>query len=103
MQLVLPDYATRFEALSLAVCFLDLKGVGDVPRQATGFFWRHGSKVFLITNWHVVTSVNMTTGQPLANGWCPAKLLVQFFTQPELAAPSEATMGPNTKTMEAPV
>jgi hypothetical protein len=35
MQMVLPDYATRFDTLSLSACFLDLKGVGETPRQAT--------------------------------------------------------------------
>jgi hypothetical protein len=59
MQMVLPDYATRFDSLSLSACFLDLKGVGDLPRRATGFFWRLSEKVFLITNWHVVTGLNM--------------------------------------------
>jgi len=102
MQMVLPNYATRFDALSLSACFLDLKGVGDTPRQATGFFWRRADKVFLITNWHVVTGINMMSGEPVANGWCPEKLVVQYFTKVVLAEPSAAVLGPNTKTMECP-
>jgi hypothetical protein len=96
MQMVLPDYATRFDALSLSACFIDLKGVGDTPRQATGFFWRRAHKLFLITNWHVVTGINMMSGEPVANGWCPDKLVVQYFTKAVLAV----VIGPEMKTTE---
>ncbi len=102
MRMILPDYATRFEGLSHTVCFLDLKGVGDEPRQATGFFWRRDHEIFLITNWHVVTSINTTTGVPLAKGWCPERLLVEFFTQPTSVKWDGAIMGPDTKILEAP-
>jgi hypothetical protein len=81
MQMVLPDYATRFDALSLSACFLDLKGVGDVPRQATGFFWRLSEKVFLITNWHVVTGLDMMNGKPIGNHWVPERIILRHFTK----------------------
>ncbi len=102
MQMVLPDYATRFDSLSLSACFLDLKGVGDVPRQATGFFWRHAGQVFLITNWHVVTGTNMMDGTAMAHGWCPERLVVQYFTKAVLADPSTTTLGPGALSMNAP-
>ncbi|WP_018459707.1 serine protease [Bradyrhizobium sp. WSM4349] len=79
MQLSLPDYATRFDTLSLSACFLKLKGVGNEPRQATGFFWRLGSKVFLITNWHVVTGINMMDGKPIGEGWVPERIELSYF------------------------
>lgn len=79
MQLSLPDNATRFDTLSLCACFLKLKGVGNEPRQATGFFWRRGDKVFLITNWHVVTGINMMDGKPIGNGWVPERIELSYF------------------------
>jgi hypothetical protein len=102
MKMVLPDYATRFDSLSLTACFIALKGVGDAERQATGFFWRRADKVFLITNWHVVTGLNMMSGKPVGNGWCPEKLMVQYFTKTILADSTAAVMGPNTRTAECP-
>jgi hypothetical protein len=101
MQITLPDYATRFDALSLSVCLLDLKGVGNTPRQATGFFWRHADKVFLITNWHNVTGINIDDGRSIANGWCPEKIGIQYFTKPT-AVTTQATSIPNAKSIDAP-
>ncbi|QOZ36475.1 hypothetical protein XH92_36815 [Bradyrhizobium sp. CCBAU 53421] len=77
--MTLPDYATRFDSLSLSACFLDLKGVGDMPRQATGFFWRRSEKVFLITNWHVVTGLNMMDGTAIGNHWVPERIVLRYF------------------------
>jgi hypothetical protein len=81
MEMVLPDYATRFDSLSLSACFLDLKGVGDMPRQATGFFWRHSDRVFLITNWHVVTGLNMMDGTAIGNHWVPEHIVLRYFSK----------------------
>lgn len=102
MQMVMPDYATRFDSLSLSACFLALKGVGDNPRHATGFFWRHANEVFLITNWHVVTGINMMSGTPVANGWCPNKINLQYFTKAGSAHPNFAVLGPEAKMVECP-
>lgn len=81
MRMTLPDYVTRFDSLSLSACFLDLKGVGDLPRQATGFFWRCSQKVFLITNWHVVTGLNMMDGSTIGNHWVPEHIVLRYFTK----------------------
>ncbi|WP_342709924.1 hypothetical protein AAFG13_36760 [Bradyrhizobium sp. B124] len=81
MQMTLPDYATRFDSLSLSACFLDLKGVGDAPRQATGFFWRRSEKVFLITNWHVVTGLNLMDGKAIGNHWVPERIVLRYFVK----------------------
>jgi hypothetical protein len=42
-------------------------------------------------------------GSSVANGWCPEKLVVQYFTKAVLADPSASVMGPKTMTMECPV
>ncbi|SNT49686.1 hypothetical protein SAMN05216374_4229 [Tardiphaga sp. OK246] len=102
MQMVLPDYATRFDSLSLSTCFLDLKGVGDVPRQATGFFWRHAGKVFLITNWHVVTGRNMMDGSAIGGGWAPERFEVQYFTKAIVADGAAMGLGADARVMDAP-
>lgn len=81
MDMLLPNYATRFDSISLTACFLELKGVGDKPRHATGFLWRLGNKIFLITNWHVVTGIKILDGKLIAGGWCPESLVVQYFTK----------------------
>ncbi|WOH66166.1 trypsin-like peptidase domain-containing protein [Bradyrhizobium sp. BWA-3-5] len=101
MHLSLPDYATRFDILSLAACFLKLKGVGNEPRQATGFFWRMGSKVFLITNWHVVTGINMMDGKPIGNGWVPERIELSYFERQVENNPSIPS-APRTRTGFAP-
>lgn len=92
MQMVLPDYATRFDTLSLSACFLDLRGVGEVPRQATGFFWRHSEKVFLITNWHVVTGLNMMDGTTIGSNWTPERIVLRYFTKPAPEPDGQRTM-----------
>lgn len=79
MQIEMPDYGTKFDPLSLSACYIELKGVGEEPRHATGFFWRRGDKVYLITNWHVVTGTNPLDGK--SKGWCPEKLVVEYFVK----------------------
>lgn len=76
MNINLPDYDTKFDSLSLHACYLELHGLGE-PRQASGFFWRRGEKVYLMTNWHVVTGTNPLDGK--SKGWCPEKLQVEYF------------------------
>jgi hypothetical protein len=78
MEMRSPGYATKFDQLSF--CYIDLKGVGTTKRHATGFFWRHGQTVYLVTNWHVVTGKDIFTGKFMKHGWCPSSLLVHFVT-----------------------
>lgn len=33
--------------------------------KASGFFWAHGSRKFLVTNWHVLSGRNALTGNPM--------------------------------------
>jgi len=102
MQLILPDYATRFDMLSLSVCFLDLKGAGTTPRQATGFLWRHINKIFLITNWHNVTGKNIIDGTSMANGWCPETIEMQHFTKPASTSATQPAAIQNLESIAAP-
>jgi hypothetical protein len=75
-----PDYATAFDGQTFLVNFLDLRGVGTVPRQATGFFWRRVDKVFLVTNWHVVAGRNIFDGKNLdSQSWMPESILLRYF------------------------
>jgi len=57
------------DAYSRAVAQIELFGFQDekaVPcGQATGFFYRHDEKLYLVTNWHVVTGVDPNTLQRL--------------------------------------
>jgi hypothetical protein len=76
VEMVSPNYGTKFDTMSLRACYLELCGVGE-PRHASGFFWRYDGKVYLITNWHVVTGTSPLDGK--SKGWCPEKLLVEFF------------------------
>jgi hypothetical protein len=70
----------------MSACFLTLQGVGSEPRHATGFFWRKGEKIFLVTNWHVVTGINIFNGNQMAGGWCPATLAIEYFSRPPKTA-----------------
>lgn len=103
MQITLPDYATRFEALTFSVCFLDLKGVGDTPRQATGYFWRRADNVFLVTNWHNVTGINIIDGKAMANGWCPERFGMQYFKKPTPADSNSINMTLEAPTVDIPL
>ncbi|MEW2918021.1 hypothetical protein AB1A64_13185 [Ruegeria sp. ANG10] len=45
---------------------------------ATGFFWRHGGKTYLVTNRHVVTG-RYANNQPLKDGFDPLFLDAHFY------------------------
>lgn len=48
---------------------------------ATGFFWKHGAQVFLVTNWHNVTGLDPSSGQPIHSQGCrPTNFEVSFFS-----------------------
>ncbi len=48
------------------------------------FFWRWNEKVFLITNWHVVTGTNPLDGK--SKGWCPEKIAIEYFPKATVAS-----------------
>jgi hypothetical protein len=85
MQIEMPDYGTKFDALSFSACYVELKGIGE-SRHATGFFWRRNAEIYLITNWHVVTGTNPLDGK--SKGWCPESLRVSYFTKVEIQSDS---------------
>lgn len=54
--------------------------------DATGFFWRTGDQVNLVTNWHVVTGRHPVTGQHLSDhGGEPDSLIIDSFVGRNLA------------------
>jgi hypothetical protein len=52
---------------SLAAKPLEMSFRGTPLSTGTGFIWRVGEQAFLITNWHVVTGIDPTTGVHLAD------------------------------------
>lgn len=52
--------------------------------SATGFLVRHDDQYHLITNWHVVSGRNPTTGQPLeSHGGTPDRIGISYFMPPQ--------------------
>lgn len=57
--------------------FFRSEGLPDAIAIATGFFFRHASRLYLITNWHNVTGVNAITGQAISElGTLPDRMSV---------------------------
>ena len=81
MQFNMPTFSTKIDQLSFSSCYLDLIGEGDESRHATGFLWRHGTQVYLVTNWHVVTGINILNGSFMKHGWCPKQLVIHFISK----------------------
>jgi len=52
------DWSRRAVPLTMKTC-------GDKKSTATGFFWRSGDDVYLITNWHVLSGRDTKFFQPL--------------------------------------
>lgn len=66
---------------------------GEELSKATGFFYRHSERSFLITNYHVVSGINPITGKILeSNGRVPDTLI--------LGVPSSETQGPGPKKIQ---
>lgn len=58
--------SSRFESLSFRTTPIEILGYGNpapVLSHATGFFWSHNGRHFLITNRHVVTGRDSFTGE----------------------------------------
>jgi hypothetical protein len=77
-------FAARFDQLSLSSCYLDLFANGTRIGNATGFLWRHGDEVYLVTNWHVVTNKDIFTNDLLDGPICPdlIRAYVSFRNEP---------------------
>lgn len=95
------QFSTRFDKLSLSTCHLRLKGP-NAERQASGFFWRHGQKVFLVTNWHVVTGYHPFKKQSLQQGWCPDSLVVSYVVSKPPDAATISAIGENALAFSNP-
>jgi hypothetical protein len=55
----------RLDPYSLAAIAVDQKFNDTLLRSATAFVWQRNSKLYLISNWHVVTCRNSDTSQHL--------------------------------------
>src|SRR5262249_37331760 len=78
----------RLESLAVTQLslFRDDEPLGSHP--ATGFLYRYGQSVALVSNWHVFTGVNPVSGNPLP-GLCSPPNRVDFcinFCDPEKSA-----------------
>lgn len=61
---------TGFHPLSFACTPIELisnDGEGTIVSHATGFFWRHHGRSFLVTNWHVLSGRDIFTGDPCSS------------------------------------
>jgi hypothetical protein len=96
-QLDRAEYATRFDTLFFASCFVEACR-GELSHQASGFFWRHASQPVFVTNWHVVTGNHAFSGLS-KTGWAPEKLIVQYW---ERALPSNRLIGDQTQFFQRP-
>jgi hypothetical protein len=63
-----PFEATFAEPLSFAVTPIELVFEGKEIAHATGFLWRHESRLVLVTNWHNFAGKHTFTGGFLNNG-----------------------------------
>ncbi|MEP7452797.1 hypothetical protein [Phyllobacterium sp. SB3] len=55
-------------------------GEDSIVSTASGFFWLHGSRSFLITNWHVLSGRNPFTNDPMSSsGFVPTKFSYYGF------------------------
>ena len=91
MNMELPGYATRVDQLSFSSCYLELHGEGASTRHASGFLWRAGNEIYLVTNWHVVTGKNIFNGEFMEHGWCPQRIVLDLMIQGASSAGSVAT------------
>lgn len=69
---------TAIHPLSLTCTPVELlsnDGSDSVINHASGFFWRHLGRSFLITNWHVITGRDIFTGEVVSSkGYLPKKI-----------------------------
>jgi hypothetical protein len=49
-----------------ATTYLESMLDSKVLSNSSGFFWAHGDRTFLLTNWHVLSGRNALSGQPMA-------------------------------------
>lgn len=60
---------------SLAVNKLDLFFHNEPLGPATGFIYKYGQSIALVSNWHVFSGVNPLTGNPRdERGYCPNRV-----------------------------
>ncbi len=63
-----PFHQPRFDAKSWAVTPIEMTFQGKVRACGTGFLWREGKLVYLVTNWHNVSGQDPFNGRHLSHG-----------------------------------
>lgn len=84
--------ATTGNFLSPTITRLELVGNSNPLGVATGFFLKYCNEWYLISNWHVFSGRNPTTGQPLDSGFgvpdCLRYTIYGFINETQLKAES---------------
>lgn len=63
-----------------AVCFVAMAYGQQRLSTGSGFFWRHGQKLFLVSNWHNFSGRNALTGDPMSpTGGIPDRVVLMTF------------------------
>ncbi len=92
--------------LNLCVTPITLTSNGMKLSEATGFFYKHSGKIWLVSNWHVYSGRSTHTGQPRSpTGATPNGILfgvpkavdenIGHYVWPELTLPLENSNGKN--------
>jgi hypothetical protein len=94
--LVLP-FATKFDQLSLSVCYLEAYQNNNPIGHASGCFWRDSNVLFLVTNWHVVTGKHAFSKEFLRMGQCPDSLRVHYTIRAQASGDMIETFGADVR------
>lgn len=79
------DREVRIDQLSLTSLYLKLQVNGNLLSTATGFVVDHQGKLFLITNWHVLSGRNPETDKPLSStGGIPDEVRIAHHRKDQL-------------------
>ena len=71
--------AMMIDPLFGSTCFIELHCKGYIIGKATGFFWKSENISYLISNWHIFSGREPTTGQPKnSDGAIPDTLEIQY-------------------------
>lgn len=73
------------DSYSQATSRLDLFCNGIEIGTATGFFWKHGDRLFLVSNWHVFSGRKPSSGQPINKDGAVPDLITATFRSKDIA------------------
>lgn len=58
------------DKFSSSACPVTLFSQGSILANATGFFWKKEKRIYLVSNWHVFSGREPSTGQPKDRQYC---------------------------------